>query len=75
MKKRLFAWILMLCLLLTACNPATNSTSTDTPDSTPDEPIVYPEIPAADEPSIQIHYFRKNGDYSIWNLWLWEKGR
>lgn len=73
MKKRLIALMLLLCMLLTACVPADPTASAD--QTTTSAPITYPEIPAASEPSIQIHYVRTSDSaYDAWNLWLWEKG-
>lgn len=77
MKKRMIAMALLLCMLLTACVPTdpTGSDSTGEPSTgNNDIPVDYPEIPVAEEPSIQIHYYRPGGDYDTWNLWLWEKG-
>ena len=29
--------------------------------------------PPVSEPSVSFHYHRNDGDYTNWNLWLWEK--
>lgn len=62
MKKRIFAWAMMLCLLLTLVAPvhATDPLPTD--------------IPPAEEPSIQIHYCRDDHAYDEWGFWIWEAG-
>lgn len=40
-----------------------------------DEKVLPTEIPAATEPSIQLHYYRKNSaDYKKWGFWLWQIG-
>lgn len=79
MKKRILAWALMLSLLLTACSntPATEP-STNPPDTNPSATSPSgggsTEIPAASEPSIQIHYYRNDGAYDEWGFWIWEAG-
>ena len=31
--------------------------------------------PVVSEPSVSFHYHRNDGDYTNWNLWLWEKNK
>lgn len=64
MKKKLFAWALLLSLLLSLCVPAY---ATDPLPSAS-------EIPPAEEPSIQIHYQRTDGAFNEWGFWIWEMG-
>lgn len=72
MKKQLIAWLLLLCMVLTACTPQ-ETTPTDT--GIPTETGTGNEIPAATEPSIQIHYKRDNAaDYATWGFWIWQQG-
>ncbi len=70
MKKRILAWVLLLCLLLTACGPApaTNPSTTDPTGG------ANAEIPKASEPSVQIHYQRTDGAYDKWGFWIWQTG-
>ena len=37
--------------------------------------VDLPEAPTYQEDSLQIHYYRKDGKYKGWNLWLWEGGK
>ena len=79
MKKRILAWVLLLSLLLslllTACAPADPGTTGGAPTTPPTEPGgVSTDIPAATEPSIQIHYQRNDGAYNEWGFWIWEMG-
>ncbi len=70
MKKRLLAWVLLLCMLLTACGPApATDPSTAAPTDGPNT-----EIPKASEPSIQIHYQRSDKAYDKWGFWIWQVG-
>ena len=62
MMKRLFAWVMLLSMLLALGVPAY---ATDPLPS---------EIPPATEPSIQIHYQRTDGAYDQWGFWIWEMG-
>ncbi len=40
-----------------------------------DAKVMPTEIPAATEPSIQLHYYRKNSaDYKKWGFWMWQVG-
>lgn len=63
MKKRIFAWALLLSLLLALCAPVAAADSG-----------ANGEIPPASEPSIQIHYQRTDGAYDEWGFWIWEAG-
>ncbi len=67
MKKRLLAWMLLWCLLLTACAPAAPSTSAP-PTSVPST-----SAPPSDA-SITIHYRRDDDAYGEWGFWLWVQG-
>ncbi len=71
MKKRLIAWLLLLCMLLTACAPQETQPS-GTEASTEPTQTQAPE--PTEEPSIQIHYQRQDDAYSEWGFWLWEQG-
>lgn len=31
-------------------------------------------IPKADEPSLQLHYYRQAADYDKWGFWIWQQG-
>ena len=70
MKRRILVWALLLSLLLTACGPAP---ATD-PSTQPTDGGLSTDIPAASEPSIQIHYSRTDGAYDEWGFWIWETG-
>lgn len=75
MKKRLLAWFLLVAMVLTACvGCADTSEDTTVDDQTTGGQSEYPEIPAAEEPSIQIHYKRNDGAYDTWGFWIWEQG-
>lgn len=59
MKKRIWAFIITVCLLLTGfCNWSE---------------MEYVE--AADEVEVTIHYHRYDGNYDKWSMWLWADGR
>lgn len=74
MKKRLLAWALLLCMLLTACAPDVPSTTTD-PGSTPStEPSTTTDTPVAEGSYITIHYQREDDAYDEWGFWLWVQG-
>ena len=62
MTKRIFAWAMLVGLLLTLCPPVAATSPLPT------------EIPAASEPSIQIHYQRTDGAYDEWCFWIWQQG-
>lgn len=88
MKKSLLAVLLCvfsMCMLCVACNP------TNKPDNyiegkfeiTPytgtsgfsNEIVLPTDIPSAEEPSLQLHYYRKNSaDYKKWGFWIWQQG-
>lgn len=77
MKKRLFVWLLILCMVLTACaSGVSDPSTTDAPGT--GVPTTggnqKQEVPKAEEPSIQIHYHRKSDDYDEWGFWIWEQG-
>ncbi len=76
MKKRLLAWLLLVCLMLTACGTGetTGSNIASTAGTTAGGTTTEPQIPAADEPSIQIHYKRNDGAYDQWGFWIWQQG-
>lgn len=71
MKKRMIAWLLLLCMLLTACAPQETQPS-QTEEST--EPTQTETTGPAKEPSLQIHYQRQDEAYSEWGFWLWQQG-
>ncbi len=75
MKKRLLAWFLLVAMVLTACVGCAGTQENSTGDDlTTGGQAEYPEIPAAEEPSIQIHYKRNDGAYDTWGFWIWEQG-
>ena len=81
MKKRILAWVLLICMLLTACGPAPGTEPSTQPSTTPKPTATQPttgalssDIPVASEPSIQIHYRRNDDAYSDWGFWIWETG-
>ena len=81
MKKRILAWVLLLCMLLTACGPAPATDPSTQPSTGPKPSATQPtsgslstDIPVADEPSIQIHYRRNDEAYDEWGFWIWETG-
>lgn len=38
--------------------------------------VLETEIPSATEPSIQLHYYRKDAqDYTTWGFWIWADGK
>ena len=78
--------IVSVLFTLTACGKSSgDSKQDDTPsggDNTPVTPtenhsvdLDLPEIVPLSEPSIQIHYWRKDAKYEGWNMWLWEGGK
>ena len=79
MKRKILVWVLLLSLLLTACGPApaTDPTTTAPTVAPPTQPTtggLSTDIPAASEPSIQIHYRRNDDAYDEWGFWIWETG-
>lgn len=51
--------------------PISETTPEESESSEPTTPSLPTEIVPIDEPSIQIHYLRNDGDYDPWCLWLW----
>lgn len=77
-KKHLLAWLLLLTMLLTACTPAVTDPTkgptdgpTDPGSATQPSGSLPTDIPAAAEPSVQIHYCRKDAAYDKWGFWIW----
>lgn len=75
MKKRLLAWVLLLCLALTACAPAAGTDPSTTPGTNPSTDTTAPtQPPVTQEASLQIHYQRNDDAYDEWGFWLWVQG-
>ena len=49
-----------------------NSSSTSQGENH-DVDLDLPEAPTFDEPAVFFHYWRKDGTYSDWDMWIWEK--
>lgn len=64
MKKSIFLSLLMASCLLVGCGQS------DAPPSPIDPPD--PIVPTKEEDYISFHYFRTDGNYDDWALWLWE---
>lgn len=59
-------------ILVCSCGDSSNeSTSPIEYSSSSSSSFAFAETPTYDEPSFQIHYLRKDYDYSSWCLWLW----
>lgn len=73
--------IFAVSLTLAACNDTQGNTfeidKYSGPSGSGSNSIVLPtNIPAATEPSIQIHYHRNNSaDYKTWGFWIWASGK
>lgn len=74
MKKGRFLSVLaLLCVTLMGCNKDVNSSN----------PVVSNSVggTTSSEPhplqgqTVNIHYYRYDGEYDKWGLWLWEKGK
>ncbi len=52
--------------------PSSTSSSSSSENHNVDLPLG--EAPVYDEDSIRFHYWRKDGVYAGWDLWLWEVG-
>jgi len=50
---------------------SSNSVSSTSPHSID---LDLPAAPTYNEPSIQFHYYRKDGIYKAWDMWLWQVG-
>ena len=81
--KLFLALFLFVCVFgfLMACEKKEEGTKTQTQTKEPTtvevvEPVRdvdYPrDLPTFSEDSIQIHYYRSDGKYSKWTLWLWD---
>lgn len=84
MKRKILFVLLVIVfavsITLAACNNS-NSEAFEFDDYTPsaggsNEIVLPTEIPAATEPSVQIHYHRNNSnDYKTWGFWIWADGK
>lgn len=76
MKKRMLAWLLLLSIVLTGCVGAgpTDASTDNAAGTTVGGQTEDPTIPAATEPSIQIHYKRSDSAYDTWGFWIWQQG-
>ena len=81
MKKKtiLAALIVVMCVcLLVGCSSADSGKFTYVPyignNSFSDDLVMPTDVPAsASEPTLQLHYYRKNSaDYKKWGFWIWE---
>lgn len=59
MRKRVKAGVLAVVLLLLACFTSLQDTVT---------------VKAAEDLTLKLHYHRPDGDYTDWDVWLWEEG-
>ena len=85
MKKKIIS-LLLLSTFLVGCGgggkkPEPKPTPTPTPSVSPSKEVHeikdLPDLgdaPTYEEDSIQFHYWRTDGKYAAWNMWLWEKG-
>ncbi len=84
MKKKnlLIALIALTLTLFSSCKPTSSSSSVISDDASSqvttssskkedDLPTTRPEVTT---PAVSIHYYRYDGEYSPWCLWLWEDG-
>lgn len=87
MKKRIpllvfgaFAFSLLSCSpeIESSASSSNQPDSSHSSDSSKDNHSVdlpFGEAPTYDEDSIRLHYWRKDGTYKGWDLWLWEVGK
>lgn len=77
MNRKIIAWLLLTCLLLTACAPTEQTTgtaaNTTTNGASGNTSTTGPNQPQA-ELSLQIHYQREDDAYDQWGFWLWVQG-
>lgn len=75
-KNKLFLAFAALGMLLSGCTGTNNGASTSGSGnaSTHNVDLSLPSAPTYEEPSIQFHYYRKDGKYTNWDMWLWEVG-
>ncbi|MDE6441672.1 MAG: hypothetical protein K2L12_02840, partial [Clostridia bacterium] len=72
--------VFVLSLTLAACSSSDKKGSFEVdeykaPSGGSNEIVLPTEIPAATEPSVQIHYRRTNSaDYKTWGFWIWAIG-
>lgn len=73
--KRLLALLLVVMVFaFSACKP--DQPGTDSTGGGQPETVLPTDIPAATEPTMQIHYKRNNqNDYLKWGFWLWSEGK
>ena len=71
----------LFAVTLGACNtPTTPSAPTSSTPSIPTPPenhevldLELGEAPTYEEDSFMFHYWRKNGKYTGWDMWIWEE--
>lgn len=78
-KLNLLAVSMIPLLALSGCNKPSSSEETSSENPSSSEPahtfdVDLGEAPTYEEDSLQLHYYRKDGKYTNWNLWLWESG-
>ncbi len=79
-KKLKLSLFLVPLLLLASCggnNPETSETSESTTSETSENHDVDLDVgdaPTFEEDSISFHYWRTDGTYTGWDMWLWEVG-
>ncbi len=66
-------------LSLLGCSGNGNNSSEDTKGASSSSTsgkfdISLPDIPDLGEDSVAFHYYRGDGKYSSWDMWIWEKG-
>lgn len=75
MKFKKLVILLFTAFMLAGCGGGAASSenpSSTTPSSSKADSGLPSSIPTYDEESIQLHYYRKDGNYSKWALWLWK---
>ncbi len=83
MKKTLPLLTLALSFALISCSPSANSSSSSSKDSSSSSSKSENhsvDLPLGDAPtyevdSISFHYWRNDGKYTGWDMWLWEDGK
>ena len=71
MNKKLFA-LPLIALFLVGCSKTPGNTEESKEDSSPTSESSSTSQGDPNEKFIDIHYYREDGDYSHWALWLWD---
>ena len=76
MKNKFLITLAAAILALTSCGGSKKPDESSSSEKDYNHPfdVELGEAPTYDEDSIQIHYYREDGKYTGWDLWLWEKG-